>query len=176
MTSLQRPSEELRNHINELLKSLCEQNEISPVPHIEWSSRLKRVLGKAYKTGRIIRLSSWLSEDQAEETLRHELAHIVIEGKPSRPHGSEWKNWAKKLGAKPRATSASPPKYAPRQKNSRIYKGLECPSCKIRFIRFILRNQLYCRACGPRKGGLIQTVSGTHFELTNWASKMEENV
>ena len=82
-----------RASVERLLAALCEEYGISPQPALEWSGRLRRVLGKAYHDRRLIRLSAWLDHEQAQATLRHELAHVAV-GRGRRPHGERWKAWA----------------------------------------------------------------------------------
>ena len=71
MSRIDYPSSVIKNRIDELLITLCMEYQILPMPVVEWSTRFKRVLGKAYLNERKIKLSAWLSLEQAEETLRH---------------------------------------------------------------------------------------------------------
>ena len=154
-----------------LLAALCEEHGITPQPALEWSRRLRRVLGKAYYDRRLIRLSEWLDHQQAQATLRHELAHIAV-GRGRRPHGARWKAWAEKLGADPRATAHSGPALAPESAlNGRRCSGLECPGCGLRFVRFRVLPGLYCRACGPKHGMLSRAVRGSYSEVVAWAKE-----
>ena len=175
MSRNQFPPNTTQDHIDELVKTLCLQHQISPVPKVEWSKRLKKVLGKANINTRTIKLSSWLNFDQADETLRHELAHIALSRNLPKPHGPEWKQMALQLGAKPRATSPSPPANVHFSKSVKILKGLECPSGSVRLTRHVVKHRLYCKACGPKNGILIKKISGTHHELMNWLMEVTEN-
>ena len=158
-----------RASVERLLAVLCEEHGISPQPALEWSGRLRRVLGKAYYDRRLIRLSAWLDGEQAEATLRHELAHIAV-GRGPRPHGPRWQAWAVRLGADPRATSHTGPSLAPeRRLDSRRCSGLECPGCGLRFVRFRVLRGLYCRACGPKRGMLRRAVHGPYAAVAEWA-------
>ena len=156
-----------RASVERLLAALCEEHGIEPQPALEWSRRLRRVLGKAYGR-RLIRLSAWLDGDQAQATLRHELAHVAA-GIGYRPHGDRWKQWAVRLGADPRATAHRGPALAPEPGADRRCSGLECPGCGLRIVRFRVLRGLYCRKCGPRKGMLQRTLRGRYAEVSAWA-------
>ncbi len=172
MSRIDYPSSVIKNRIDELLITLCMEYQILPMPVVEWSTRFKRVLGKAYLNERKIKLSAWLSLEQAEETLRHELAHIALGNNSQNPHGLKWKQWAGYLGARPRATSASLPANIDFSNSTKIYKGLECPNCNLRFIRLIVKPRIYCKRCGPKKGMLLHRISATRSHLINWLTKM----
>lgn len=156
--------------VRSLLASLCAKHGIAPVPALEWSTRLRRLLGRADERRNLIRLSAWLDEDQAADTLRHELAHIAI-GRGSRrrrPHGAAWRQWAARLGAEPRATARREPANAPSRDPSRRHTGLECRGCGTRFVRLRVLRGLYCARCGPRKGTLVRAVQGDRDEVLTW--------
>ena len=157
-----------RASVERLLAALCEEHGISPQPALEWSSRLRRVLGKAYYDRRLIRLSAWLDHEQAQGTLRHELAHVAV-GRGRRPHGARWKEWAVRLGADPRATSHTGPSLAPKPSPRRTASGLECSGCGLRLVRFRVLRGLYCRACGSKKGMLSRAVRGPYAAVVEWA-------
>lgn len=159
-----------RASVERLLAALCEEHGISPQPALEWSGRLHRVLGKAYYDRRLIRLSAWLDGEQAQATLRHELAHIAV-GRGPRPHGPRWQAWAVRLGADPRATSHMGPSLAPEPSPRRTASGLECPGCGVRIVRFRVLRGLYCRACGPKRGMLRRAVRGPYAAVAEWAKE-----
>ncbi len=164
------PTIELHQSTLALLAVLCEEHGIVPVPSLEWSARMRRVLGRAYIRENFIRLSVWLDDAQAHETLRHELAHIAVgHGKREPPHGPRWKEWAVRLGANPRATSHVGPLNAPERPDHRCYWGLECPGCGFRLLRIRVLPGLYHRACGPRHGIMRRVVRGGLQELRVWA-------
>ncbi len=158
-----------RESIERLLIELSAEHRIAPAPRLEWSTRMRSLLGRAYFDRRLIRLSAWLNHDQAHETLRHELAHIAVGPARRSPHGARWREWAVRLGANPRATSERAPEHAPDRLASRRYTGLECPGCKTRFVRARVLAGLYCRACGPRKGMLVKQVRGGRTAVAEWA-------
>ncbi len=158
-----------RDSVDKLLIELSAEHRIAPAPRLEWSTRMRSLLGRAYVDRRLIRLSAWLDHDQAHETLRHELAHIAVGPARRSPHGARWREWAVRLGANPRATSERAPVHAPDRLANRRYTGLECPGCKTRFVRARVLAGLYCRACGPRKGMLVRQVRGDRTTVSEWA-------
>ncbi len=157
-----------RESVDKLFIALSAKHRISPPPRLEWSTRMRSLLGRAYAGRHLIRLSAWLDHDQAHEALRHELAHIAV-GPTRNPHGAKWREWAVRLGANPRATSERAPEHAPDPSANRRYTGLECPGCKLRFVRVRVLAGLYCRACGPRKGMLVKKVTGGRTAVAEWA-------
>ena len=154
--------DESKDAIGRLLKTLCAEHDIAPVPRLEWSARMRRTLGRAYVGRGLIRLSAWLDDDQAHDTLRHELAHIAVGRSSHAPHGLVWQKWANQLGARVRARADRPPAHAPNRSNPGRYSGLECPNCGRRFVRSRVLRNLYCRACGPRSGTLLRIRRGDY--------------
>ena len=161
--------ERTRRAARSLLGSLCAEHGIAPVPALEWSVRMRRVLGRAFVRENRIRLSAWLDERQAADTLRHELAHIAAGSSLRRhPHGPRWRAWAARLGVEPRATARAEPAHAPPRAEGRRHVGLECRSCGTRFVRLRVLRGLYCAACGPRKGALVRTANGDREAMRAW--------
>jgi predicted SprT family Zn-dependent metalloprotease len=156
------------------LERLCEEHGIAPVPRLEWSKRMRRMLGRAYVDRGMIRLSAWLSETQAMDTLRHELAHIAV-GKTRRhgPHGPAWQEWAVRLGVEPRASARAAPEDAPSRRKGRRYWGLECPGCGLRLARARVLPGLYHRDCGPRKGRLARVLRDSRARVLAWCGPAE---
>lgn len=152
-----------------LLADLCHQYGLMPVPKLEWSKRMVKTLGLAYPKKNVIRLSAWLDPEQAESTLRHELAHIAT-GKDGakHPHGPQWKRWAIELGTPPVRASAHGPANAPARKSTYSLWGLECPKCGLRLARKRVRKGLYHRDCGPTSGSLIKRVKDTAEHVYAW--------
>ena len=161
-----------------LLETLCAQHRIQYVPRLEWSSRMRTTLGRAFADRNLIRLSAWLSHEQADDTLRHELAHIAsahgADGRRrQRPHGQRWRQWAARLGAVARATAKRPPVLAPRHHaigryGGRHYWGLECPGCGVRLVRLRVLPGLYHRPCGPRRGTLAKVFQAPRDQVLTW--------
>jgi hypothetical protein len=166
-------SSAVREALEALLVSLCKQHGIAPVPTIEWSTRMRRLLGRAYPSLNLIRMSAWLDDTQAEATMRHELAHIAAGVKRQAPHGPVWQAWAVKLGIEPRATSREGPANAPTRTDRRQYWGLECSGCGLRLARMRVLTGLYHRDCGPRRGGLRKVVQGQRDAVLKWVVEGE---
>jgi len=165
------PPDEVRRAVAGLLTALCAEHGIFPQPSLEWSTRMRRVLGRAYVHQNFIRLSAWLDEQQANDTLRHELAHIAAgNGKRQPPHGLLWREWAVRLGTDPRATSHLAPVNAPERLDSRRYWGLECPGCGYRLARIRVLPGLYHRTCGSRKGTMQRVMRGSKEEAETWVA------
>ncbi len=169
---------EARARVALLLEALCVEHAIAPAPSLDWSVRMRRMLGRAYLKQGVIRLSAWLDDEQAAETLRHELAHIAVHqhrrgrGRTA-PHGEAWREWAVRLGAVPRATAQRGPALAP-QRAQRPHTGLACPGCGARFVRARVLRGLYCRACGPRWGRLAKALRGPRSEVVAWAQRRSD--
>ena len=102
----------------------------------EWSSRLRRALGRAYPTRSLVRLSLMLKEPQFEtlfeEVLCHEVAHVVtfhLHGHRAQSHGTEWKELVRIAGFDPRTShkmDTLPPAIGP---ESICYEHV-CPVCQ----------------------------------------------
>ncbi|MBM3940926.1 MAG: hypothetical protein FJ318_08605 [SAR202 cluster bacterium] len=196
------PEPHVREAIAALSRMLCAEHRIEPEPRIEWSTRMRNMLGKAYGRENLIRLSAWLNEEQSADTLRHELAHIAVwheehqarrdarvasrmPGAPANvhvvdvrahgrfddaPHGDNWKRWAERLGAVPKATSKAPPLLAPQREPKGMRHGLECPNCGMRLVRARLARGLYHTACGPQRGMLRRVLHDTAANVIAWVS------
>ena len=155
--------------LDDLLVDLCDRYGFNPVPKLQWSTRMVKTLGMAFPTKNIIRLSAWLNPEQAESTLRHELAHIATGKSDARhPHGPQWKKWAIELGAPPVRASSQGPANAPARNATHSLWGLECPKCGLRLARKRVKKGLYHRGCGPRAGSLIRSVRGTAERVYSW--------
>ena len=170
MTSETGLADETRLAVAALLAELCAQHGISPVPRLEWSTRMRRMLGRAYVDHRMIRLSAWLADGQALHTLRHELAHIAVGSGRQAPHGPKWREWAVRLGVEPRATSHLAPANSQQRADNRRYTGLECGNCGVRLARARVLRGLYHRDCGPREGKLRRVVRGGREQVFNWVA------
>jgi hypothetical protein len=161
-------SAELRAEIGKFLTALCAAHSIQKPPRLEWSTRMLRILGRAYPTEHVIRLSAWLDATQAHDTLRHELAHIAAGVQRGAPHGLRWQEWAVLLGVEPRATARAGPSNAPQLVHNRRFWGLECAGCGARFARMRVLKGLYHRDCGPRRGKLKQVIRGQRASVLDW--------
>ena len=162
-------SERTKRDVAALLETLCAEHAIAPVPALEWSTRMRRLLGRAFVRENRIRLSAWLDERQAADTLRHELAHMAVGGSQRRrPHNTRWRTWAARLGAEARATARAEPTHAPPRSARRRHVGLECRNCGTRFVRVRVLRGLYCARCGPRKGTLARAAEGDRDAMLAW--------
>lgn len=166
------PADEIRQAVATLLKDLCAEHHI-PIPKLEWSKRMRRMLGRAYMDTGIIRLSSWLAHEQALDTLRHELAHIAVGKGRHAPHGPKWREWAVRLGVEPRATARKPPANAESLPSRRRYSGLECSNCGARFARSRVIRGLYHKDCGPRRGKLGRVIQGDRQQISDWVAAVK---
>ena len=161
------------SEIEQLLADLCREHGLA-APALEWSVRMRRMLGLTYYAPPVIRLSAWLEEGQARETLRHELAHIAVHASMRRgskrepPHGAQWREWVRRLGAEPRALAKSPPAFAPQSTSARA-TGLECAGCGARFVRRRVERGLYHTDCGPGKGALRTVLRDEAEAVRRWA-------
>ena len=161
--------------LESLLSTLCAQHGLTPVPKLQWSRRMVKTLGFAYPRKNVIQLSAWLDPEQAQSTLRHELAHIAAaKDGAKRPHGAQWRLWAVKLGAPPVRASARGPANAPATKSSRTVWGLECPKCGLRLARHRVKNGLYHRDCGPKAGRLIKSMKDSAERVYAWVLRTIE--
>ena len=154
-----------------LLDCLCAEHGLAR-PRLEWSERMRRSLGRAFSRPPAIRLSAWLDEEQADATLRHELAHIAVYARAGKrrletPHGPLWCEWSERLGAGVRATAPTPPaNAAPRSASA---TGLVCGGCGRRFVRRRVVRGLFHGDCGPRRGRLRRVLRGDQAEVVRWA-------
>ena len=171
MSDVKHPaSEDLRSAVNNLLERLSATHGIKPTPRLEWSTRMRRLLGRAYPGEHKIRLSAWLDSTQAHDTLRHELAHIAAGVQRGAPHGRKWRDWAVRLGVEPRATARVGPRNAPKRMENRRFWGLECERCSLRLARMRLIKGLYHRDCGPRRGNLKEMLHDRRDVVLEWIS------
>lgn len=112
------------------------------VPHLaeqincEWSSRLRRSLGRAYPKRKLIRLSLLLKEAPYEglfeEVLCHEAAHVAVSqlhGNSAASHGSEWKELVLSAGHKPRTFHVAVGNLASSRSQLVCYQHT-CPVCQ----------------------------------------------
>lgn len=158
-----------KGELESLLTTLCDQYDLTPVPRLEWSRRMVKTLGLAYPKRNVIRLSVWLDAEQAQATLRHELAHIAAaKDGVKRPHGAQWRKWAVGLGVPPVRSSSHGPVNAPARKLYQSVWGLECPKCGLRLARQRVKKGLYHRDCGPKAGRLKRSLKDSADRVYAW--------
>lgn len=85
----------------------------------KFNTRAKKRVGQCDYDARTIELSykyveAGISWAQMDETIRHEIAHALAG--PWAKHGPEWKAWARKVGATPKACADIPKDQAPKSK------------------------------------------------------------
>ena len=108
----------------------------------------KATLGRCHYTTKVIALSSWYvkenNEAEIEDTILHEIAHALawINDRFT-GHGKIWKDWARRIGANPKACSKS---NLARPKNHYKY---EQTCCGVTYKRHRLRKdtRYYCPKC-----------------------------
>ena len=163
------------SELESLLTTLCARYGFTPVPKLEWSRRMVKTLGLTYPKRNVIRLSVWLDPEQAQSTLRHELAHIAAAKEGARrPHGAQWRKWAMELGAPPVRASSRGPVHAPDRKYSHPVWGLECPKCGLRLARQRVKKGLYHRDCGPKAGRLVRSFRDTADHVFAWVLRKSD--
>ena len=105
---------------------------------------LKRTLGQASQTGPrayVIRLSSYLSYDEMQDTMRHEFAHIMAGLKNG--HRETWKDWARVVGARPVRCAPQYPALTPLH----TYTCPNCPGHVIRRANLLGNRSLIAKSC-----------------------------
>ena len=132
---------------------------------VEWNPRLKTAAGRADFRQKLISLNPLLHDvraglalnrDEIDQTLRHELAHLLAQFREKRrrriaPHGPEWRQACRDLGIADEARCHNLPfaakTYAPRY----VYR---CPNCKEKFPRVRrIRLAIACLACCQKHNG-----------------------
>jgi len=119
---------------------------------VEWSARLRTAAGRAESRSSRILLNRRLSAHGAREidqTLRHELAHLLAQFRAGRrriaPHGPEWRRACADLGIPGEARCHNLPFPVQRQARRYLYV---CPHCRRDFPRTRpLRRTSACLAC-----------------------------
>ncbi|MDP6721013.1 MAG: SprT-like domain-containing protein [Pirellulaceae bacterium] len=119
----------------------------------EWSSRLRRSLGRAYPNRKLIRLSLLLKEPQHaslfEEVLCHEAAHIaafLIHGNRATNHGLEWEELVRLAGYEPRSCCRIDALPERQDLGSVRYEHI-CPICQAKRTAKRPQPQWRCVAC-----------------------------
>ena len=166
-----KPISEHDEFVRVTLHRLCLDFNL-PIPLLEWSPGMIHTLGKALNDPPRIRLSTWLNKERAEETLRHELAHLAVNFESKKisqaPHGINWKCWAVKLGAIPKSRASKPPANLFMMPEKYQVLGLICSKCGEKFIRRRVKKNLYHTKCGSNEGKLKFMVKGSYAEIQNW--------
>lgn len=126
--------------------------ELATRVRVEWSPRLRSAAGRAESRSARILLNRRLcahGADEIDQTLRHELAHLLAQFRAGRrriaPHGAEWRVACSDLGIPGEARCHNLP--FPVQRRVRRYLYV-CPHCRRDFPRTRpLRRTSACLAC-----------------------------
>ena len=109
--------------------------ELAGVIVCEWSTRLRRSLGRAYPKRHLIRLSVLLENAEFaelfDEVLCHEAAHVAVfhlHGSTVMTHGTEWEELVRMAGYQPRRSLETELLRGSRDPNDVEYRHI-CPIC-----------------------------------------------
>lgn len=108
----------------------------------------KRTLGRCHYYTKKITLSKWYAElneeKEIEDTILHEIAHALAWTHDKfKGHGKIWKDWARKVGANPRACSKA---NLAKPKNHYKYEQT-CCGVTYKRHRVSKRRRYYCPKC-----------------------------
>jgi SprT protein len=147
-------------NLEEIARDLLRTNGAERIANdlrVEWNPRLKTAAGRADYREKLISLNPRLWDHPAEidQTLRHELAHVLAQFRAGRrrisPHGVEWQQACVDLGIADEKRCHNLPfaarTYAPRF----VYR---CPNCRQEFPRVRrMRRAVACLACCRKHNG-----------------------
>ena len=127
-------------------------DELAARVRVEWSPRLRTAAGRAETRSACILLNRRLcahGADEIDQTLRHELAHLLAQFRAGRrriaPHGTEWRRACADLDIPGEARCHNLP--FPIRRRARPYLYV-CPHCRRDFPRTRpLRRTSACLAC-----------------------------
>lgn len=159
------PKPALQSGLDEALTAKCRDlllsiscHELAERVKVNWSPRLRSTAGLAFPGKGWIRLNPRLQqfgEAEVDQTLRHELAHLLANYRVGRrriaPHGPEWQKACADLGVPNEKRCHDLP--LPRKEISRrhLYR---CPGCKAEMKRVRpIRRPSACLACCRRHSG-----------------------
>jgi len=119
---------------------------------VRWNSRLRSCAGRADYRHKLVTLNPRLrdfGEQEIDQTLRHELAHLLAQARVGRrriaPHGIEWRTACRDLGIGGEARCHTLPLPISRRTPRFLY---QCPNCHTSFPRVRrLRRAVACLAC-----------------------------
>ncbi len=148
---------------------------------IEVSPRLRASIGRCYPERRLIRLASWVVEEERTllpEVLCHEAAHVVVyerNGRRGRPHGPQWQSLMKRAGFEPRVRLAVPQHIAARLERRRRRYRHECPVCRVSCTAGRPMRRWRCAAClaAGRDGRLVITSLAAFGETGSGSDKTQ---
>jgi len=104
---------------------------------VEFSTRMRRAIGRCSPGRRLIRLNSQLLLDEHRALLRealcHEFAHLAayqLYGEGLRPHGEEWAGLQRRAGFDPEKKFSLPSQEATRRSPGKLRYSHRCPVCQ----------------------------------------------
>jgi SprT protein len=147
---------DLETKAREMLHSLG-ANRIANELRVEWNPLLRTAAGRADYREKRISLNPRLSEypTEIDQTLRHELAHILAQFRAGRrrisPHGIEWQHACVDLGIADEKRCHNLPFSARTYAARFVYR---CPNCRQEFPRVRrVRRTVACLACCRKHNG-----------------------
>jgi SprT protein len=119
---------------------------------VEWNRRMRSAAGRADWRHTLVSLNPRLREhsvSEVEQTLRHELAHLLAQARAGRrrlaPHGAEWRLACRDLGIAGEARCHTLPFPVAQRARRFLYK---CPHCRSSFARVQrIRRAVACLVC-----------------------------
>jgi SprT protein len=142
---------ELEEKAQRILYSLGAR-QVAEKIRVKWNPRMRSAAGRADSRRVLVSLNPRLSEHGAveiEQTLRHELAHLLAQARAGRrrilPHGTEWRTACRDLGIGNEARCHTLPFPVTPRVRRFVYK---CPNCRSIFARVNrIRRTVACLAC-----------------------------
>ena len=141
----------LEERARQMLRSLGAPRLAGKI-RVEWNRRMRSAAGRADWRHALVSLNPRLrdhSASEVEQTLRHELAHLLAQARAGRrrvaPHGAEWRTACRDLGIDGEARCHTLPFPVARRARRFLYK---CPHCRNSFPRARrIRRAVACLAC-----------------------------
>jgi len=146
-------SEERKQLLQWLALELLAEWGLTPKGWVFRWSTTKRSFGRCFGRKKIIELSLYLlptiSDEEAEDTIRHEIAHALDnEERGTSDHSWRWKAWAIKVGARPQRTSKSGDEDVKKELAYQSKYRLECPNGCLTPSHKRKRRMSSCGPCG----------------------------
>ncbi len=151
--------EQVQSKIKRILNSLAalwHVPKLRKTATVQFSSRLKKAVGRTFPSSGIIRLHAALAQRKHRRLLRaalcHESAHVaarILHGTHAKPHGPEWRSLVKLAGHRPStnvkcADLLPPGTQEPRRSRLRRYI---CPVCQRLYLSRKDDSRLRCGSC-----------------------------
>jgi predicted SprT family Zn-dependent metalloprotease len=127
-------------------------SDLATQVRVVWNARMRTTAGLAYPAKALIKLNPRIcqfGESEVDQTLRHELAHLLAHHRVGRrrisPHGPEWRKACADLGLAGEKRCHNLP--LPRREMTRRYV-YRCPACRVELRRVRpMRRPSACLAC-----------------------------